>query len=72
MVTGFYPHSINVSLWKENKPMENVLSTETLPNGDGTYQITVSTTVKVIEQKSIYCWVEHSSFKEPLIVHLGE
>ncbi|XP_073454446.1 hereditary hemochromatosis protein homolog isoform X2 [Aquarana catesbeiana] len=72
MVTGFYPRSINVSLWKENKPMENVLSTETLPNGDGTYQITVSTTVKVIEQKSVYCWVEHSSFKEPLIVYLDK
>ncbi|XP_073456974.1 antigen-presenting glycoprotein CD1d-like [Aquarana catesbeiana] len=72
MVTGFYPHSINVSLWKENKPMENVLSTETLPNGDGTYQITVSTAVNVIEQESVYCWVEHSSFKEPLIVHLDK
>lgn len=71
MVTGFYPKPINVSLWKENK-MEEVLSTITLPNGDGTYQKTVSTAVNSIEQQSVYCQVEHSSLKEPLIVHLDE
>ncbi|XP_077340072.1 antigen-presenting glycoprotein CD1d-like [Lithobates pipiens] len=71
MVTGFYPKPINVSLWKENK-MEEVLSTITLPNGDGTYQITVSSTVNSAEQQSVYCQVEHSSLKEPLIVHFDE
>lgn len=71
MVTGFYPKSIYVSLWKENK-MEDAMSTETLPNEDGTYQITVSTTVNVIKQQSVYCRVEHSSLKEPLIVYLDK
>ncbi|XP_040181222.1 T-cell surface glycoprotein CD1b4-like [Rana temporaria] len=70
MVTGFYPKPINVSLWKEKK-IEDVMSTVTLPNGDGTYQITVLTITNLIEQESIYCQVEHSSLKEPIIVHLG-
>lgn len=71
MVTGFYPKPINVGLWKENK-MEDAISTMTLPNGDGTYQITVLITVHFLEQKSVYCRVEHSSLKEPLIVHLNK
>ncbi|XP_077340050.1 T-cell surface glycoprotein CD1c-like [Lithobates pipiens] len=69
MATGFYPKPINVSFWKENI-MEDVMSTVTLPNGDGTYQITVLTITNSIE--SVYCRVEHSSFKEPLIVHLDK
>ncbi|XP_077340113.1 T-cell surface glycoprotein CD1a-like isoform X1 [Lithobates pipiens] len=71
IVTGFYPKPINVSLWKESK-MEDVMSTVTLPNGDGTYQITVLITVNLLEQQSVYCRVEHSSLKEPLIVYLDE
>ncbi|XP_077345039.1 antigen-presenting glycoprotein CD1d-like isoform X2 [Lithobates pipiens] len=71
MVTGFYPKPINVSLWKENK-MEDVMSTGALPNGDGTYQLTVLTTINMAEEQSVYCQVEHSSLKEPLIVHLDE
>ncbi|XP_073454479.1 T-cell surface glycoprotein CD1c-like isoform X2 [Aquarana catesbeiana] len=71
MVTGFYPKPINISLWKENK-MEEALSTITLPNEDGTYQKTVSTTVNSIEQQSVYCQVDHISLKEPLIVHFED
>ncbi|XP_073454448.1 antigen-presenting glycoprotein CD1d-like [Aquarana catesbeiana] len=71
MVTGFYPKPINVSLWKENK-MADVMSTGALPNGDGTYQLTVLTTINMAVEQSIYCQVEHSSLKEPLIVHLDE
>ncbi|KAM5145641.1 antigen-presenting glycoprotein CD1d-like [Mantella aurantiaca] len=71
MVTGFYPKPINVSLWKENY-MEDVLSTETLPNEDETYQITVSKIVNFLDLQNVNCRVEHSSFQEPLIVYLGE
>ncbi|XP_077340039.1 T-cell surface glycoprotein CD1b3-like [Lithobates pipiens] len=71
MVTGFYPKPINVSLWKEKK-MEDVMSTVTLPNGDGTYQITVLAITNSLEQQSVYCRVEHSSLKEPLIVYLDK
>ncbi|XP_073454444.1 antigen-presenting glycoprotein CD1d1-like isoform X2 [Aquarana catesbeiana] len=72
MVTGFYPKPINVSLWKEENKMDDVMSTGALPNGDGTYQLTVLTTINMAEEQSIYCQVEHSSLKEPLIVHLDE
>ncbi|XP_077345060.1 antigen-presenting glycoprotein CD1d-like [Lithobates pipiens] len=71
MVTGFYPKSINVSLWKENK-MEEVSSTLTLPNGDGTYHITVLTSLNLTKLQSVYCRVEHGSLKEPLIIHLDK
>ncbi|XP_077345048.1 antigen-presenting glycoprotein CD1d-like [Lithobates pipiens] len=71
MVTGFYPKPINVSLLKENQ-MEDVMSTGALPNGDGTYQITVLTTINMADEQSVYCKVEHSSLKEPLIVYLDE
>ncbi|XP_073454462.1 T-cell surface glycoprotein CD1b1-like [Aquarana catesbeiana] len=71
MVTGFYPKPINVSLWKEDKK-EDVMSTVTLPNGDGTYQITVLIIVNFQSWQSVYCQVEHSSLNEPLIVHLDK
>ncbi|XP_077340099.1 antigen-presenting glycoprotein CD1d-like isoform X2 [Lithobates pipiens] len=71
MVTGFYPKPINVSLWKEDKN-QDVMSTVTLPNGDGTYQITVLIIVNVLSWQSVYCQVEHSSLKEPVIVHLDK
>lgn len=71
MVTGFYPKPINVSLWKEDKK-EDVMSTVTLPNEDGTYQITVLIIVNFQSWQSVYCQVEHSSLKEPVIVHLDK
>ncbi|XP_068105482.1 antigen-presenting glycoprotein CD1d-like [Hyperolius riggenbachi] len=70
MVTGFYPKPINVSLWRENK-MEDGMSTETLPNGDSTYQITVMTTANLFEEEHFSCHVEHISLQEPLIVRLN-
>ncbi|XP_072286981.1 antigen-presenting glycoprotein CD1d-like isoform X2 [Pyxicephalus adspersus] len=69
MATGFYPRPINVSLWKENK-MADMMLTETLPNGDDTYQITVLTNIDSTKQQWVYCRVEHSSLKEPIIVYL--
>ncbi|XP_068103898.1 T-cell surface glycoprotein CD1b4-like [Hyperolius riggenbachi] len=69
--TGFYPKPINVSLWKQNKMVDGVL-TETLPNGDDTYQITMVASTRWTGEENIYCRVEHSSFKEPLIVQLDK
>ncbi|XP_018411342.1 PREDICTED: antigen-presenting glycoprotein CD1d-like [Nanorana parkeri] len=69
VVTGFYPKPINISLWNENK-MEDVMSTGTLPNMDGTYQITVLANINSAEQQGVYCRVEHSSLTDPIIVHL--
>ncbi|XP_018411340.1 PREDICTED: antigen-presenting glycoprotein CD1d-like [Nanorana parkeri] len=71
VVTGFYPKPINVSLWKENK-MEDVMSTDTLPNGDGTYQIKVLADINSAEQQGVYCRVDHSSLKEPIILYLDK
>ncbi|KAM4696192.1 antigen-presenting glycoprotein CD1d-like [Rhinophrynus dorsalis] len=73
MATGFFPKPINVSLWKdEEHQMKDILSTMTLPNGDGTYQIRVFGSKALEDKDEVYCRVEHSSLEKPLMVPLGE
>lgn len=73
MVTGFYPESINVSLWRNRKHrMDGTITTGTLPNGDDTYQIITLAVLDEEEGPDLYCRVEHDSLKEPLMVYLGE
>ncbi|XP_069800370.1 uncharacterized protein [Dendropsophus ebraccatus] len=68
IATGFYPTPINITLWKDEEIiMDNVLFTETLPNGDGTYQKTAILTAGWEQQPNVYCRVEHSSLGEPLV-----
>ncbi|KAM4642831.1 antigen-presenting glycoprotein CD1d1-like isoform 2-T2 [Discoglossus pictus] len=69
-VTKFYPEAINVSFWKDMyHRMEDTLSTITLPNEDNTFQIQSMVTITEGEERTLYCRVEHSSLKEPLMVH---
>ncbi|XP_068103895.1 antigen-presenting glycoprotein CD1d-like [Hyperolius riggenbachi] len=69
MVTGFYPEPINVSLWKNSKvEIEEALSSVTLPNGDGTFQTEVVLNMVQNKDTELFCKVEHSSLKEPLMV----
>ncbi|XP_075115439.1 BOLA class I histocompatibility antigen, alpha chain BL3-7-like [Leptodactylus fuscus] len=68
LVTGFYPRSVNITLWKDNENMmDNVMVSETLPNGDGTYQERAIVTTGWEEQTTVYCKVEHISLEEPLV-----
>ncbi|KAM3911168.1 T-cell surface glycoprotein CD1c-like [Leptodactylus fuscus] len=68
LATGFYPGSINITLWKDKENMmDNVMVSETLPNGDGTYQERAIVTTGWEEQTTVYCKVEHISLEEPLV-----
>ncbi|XP_077340608.1 T-cell surface glycoprotein CD1c2-like [Lithobates pipiens] len=71
MVTGFYPESINVSLWRNRKHrMDGTVTTGTLPNGDNTYQIVTLVVLDEEEGQDLYCRVEHDSLTEPLMIQL--
>ncbi|KAM3911180.1 RLA class I histocompatibility antigen, alpha chain 11/11-like isoform 1-T1 [Leptodactylus fuscus] len=68
LATGFYPGSINITLWKDKENMmDNVMVSETFPNGDGTYQERAIVTTGWEEQTTVYCKVEHISLEEPLV-----
>lgn len=72
IATGFYPRSINITLWKDKENiMDNVTLGEILPNGDGTYQRRAIVTTGWGQQSTVYCQVEHSSLKEPLVKKLN-
>ncbi|MBN3295608.1 HMR1 protein, partial [Amia calva] len=64
-VTGFYPQAIMVQWFREDGVVleEGVWSGEVLPNGDNTYQLRKSLTVRAEEQDMhrYSCQVEHSS-----------
>ncbi|XP_068105452.1 T-cell surface glycoprotein CD1c-like [Hyperolius riggenbachi] len=73
MATGFYPEPINVSLWRgETHRIEGAVSTGILPNGDGTFQIVTFLDLTREDGSDLYCRVEHSSLKEPLIIQIEE
>ncbi|KAM4640607.1 antigen-presenting glycoprotein CD1d1-like isoform 1-T1 [Discoglossus pictus] len=69
-VTKFYPEAINVTLWKDmDHRMDDTFSTVTLPNEDNTFQIQTLVIIAQGEEQTLYCRVEHSSLKEPIMVH---
>ncbi|XP_036406870.1 class I histocompatibility antigen, F10 alpha chain-like [Megalops cyprinoides] len=74
-VTGFYPRPVNVSWQRDGEDLhEDVELGETLPNGDGTFQIRSSLRVSP-EDRRIHkytCTVQHSSLKENIVKELNE
>ncbi|CAN2391753.1 Belongs to the MHC class I family, partial [Pristimantis euphronides] len=69
LVYGFLPQAVDAK-WMKNGVDEVPMyeTTHVLPNPDGTYQIRV--TVEVIPQEGdrYFCYVDHSSLEEPLLV----
>uniref|UniRef100_A0A3B3QID2 Ig-like domain-containing protein n=1 Tax=Paramormyrops kingsleyae TaxID=1676925 RepID=A0A3B3QID2_9TELE len=73
--TGFFPKGIVVTWRKDGEDMHsNVEVGETLPNGDGTFQITSKLTVKPEDWKmnSYSCVVQHKSLQDDIAVLLEE
>ncbi|XP_069841634.1 major histocompatibility complex class I-related gene protein-like isoform X2 [Dendropsophus ebraccatus] len=69
LVYGFHPRAVDVKWMKngiDDVPTDE--STRTLPNPDGTYQIRVTAEVIPKEDDSYFCYVDHSSLEEPLLV----
>ncbi|XP_072561938.1 class I histocompatibility antigen, F10 alpha chain-like [Paramormyrops kingsleyae] len=73
--TGFFPKGIVVTWQKDGEDMySDVEVGETLPNGDGTFQITSKLTVKPEDWKmnSYSCVVQHKSLQDDIAVLLEE
>ncbi|XP_048850199.1 class I histocompatibility antigen, F10 alpha chain-like [Brienomyrus brachyistius] len=73
--TGFFPKGIMVTWQKDGVDMQSDVEVgETLPNGDGTFQITSKLTVKPEDWKrnSYSCVVQHKSSKKDIPVLLEE
>ncbi|XP_072561925.1 class I histocompatibility antigen, F10 alpha chain-like [Paramormyrops kingsleyae] len=73
--TGFFPRGIVVTWRKDGVDMHSdVEEGETLPNGDGTFQITSKLTVKPEDWKmnSYSCVVQHNSLQDDIAVLLEE
>ncbi|XP_036406868.1 major histocompatibility complex class I-related gene protein-like, partial [Megalops cyprinoides] len=74
-VTGFYPRGINVSWQRDGEDLhEGVKLGETLPNGDGTFQIRSSLRLSAEDMKmhSYTCTVQHSSLQQDVFKVLNE
>ncbi|XP_072561935.1 class I histocompatibility antigen, F10 alpha chain-like isoform X2 [Paramormyrops kingsleyae] len=73
--TGFFPKEIMVTWQKDGMDMYyDVEVGETLPNGDGTFQISSKLTVKPEDRKmnSYSCVVQHKSLQDDIAVLLEE
>ncbi|XP_072561933.1 class I histocompatibility antigen, F10 alpha chain-like isoform X3 [Paramormyrops kingsleyae] len=73
--TGFFPKGIVVTWQKDGEDMHSDVEVgETLPNGDGTFQITSKLMVKPEDWKmnSYSCVVQHKSLQDDIAVLLEE
>ncbi|KAG9330192.1 hypothetical protein JZ751_026109 [Albula glossodonta] len=69
--TGFFPRGIMVTWQRDGEEVhEDVELGETLPNGDGTFQITSRLTVKPEDWKShnYNCTVQHKSLEKDIVM----
>ncbi|XP_048067371.1 zinc-alpha-2-glycoprotein-like [Megalobrama amblycephala] len=53
LATGFYPRHINLTLFRDDQPVDDdqITGGEILPNGDGTYQMRKSLVINAEEQR---------------------
>uniref|UniRef100_A0A3B3SL44 Ig-like domain-containing protein n=1 Tax=Paramormyrops kingsleyae TaxID=1676925 RepID=A0A3B3SL44_9TELE len=73
--TGFFPRGIVVTWQKDGEDMHSDVEVgETLPNGDGTFQISSKLTVKPEDWKmnSYSCVVQHKSLQDDIAVLLED
>ncbi|XP_072115032.1 major histocompatibility complex class I-related gene protein-like isoform X2 [Mobula birostris] len=71
VATGFYPQSINVTILRDDRILEEIHSHEVLPNHDNTYQLTRTVQVEPMDTAEFSCRVEHRSLPEPLVMLLA-
>ncbi|XP_059826593.1 class I histocompatibility antigen, F10 alpha chain-like isoform X2 [Hypanus sabinus] len=71
VATGFYPQSIDVTILRNGRIVEETHSHGILPNHDNTYQLTRTVQVEPTDTAEFSCWVEHRGLPEPLVLILG-
>ncbi|RXN37838.1 major histocompatibility complex class I-related gene protein-like [Labeo rohita] len=74
LATGVYPRHINLSLFRDDQPVDDdqITGGEILPNGDGTYQMRKSLLISACEGHKYNCTMKHLSFGEKLDITLGK
>ncbi|XP_072115030.1 class I histocompatibility antigen, F10 alpha chain-like [Mobula birostris] len=70
VATGFYPQSIDVTILRDGRILEETHSHEILPNHDNTYQLTRTVRVEPTDTGKFSCRVEHRGLPKPLILFL--
>ncbi|CAM4635557.1 hypothetical protein PO909_004517 [Leuciscus waleckii] len=70
MATGFYPKDVTLTIrkYRTSLPDDEIESTGTRPNNDGTFQLRKSVDIKEDEKAEYDCFVSHKTLKEPIIV----
>ncbi|XP_072891916.1 class I histocompatibility antigen, F10 alpha chain-like [Hemitrygon akajei] len=71
VATGFYPQSIDVTILRDGRTLEETHSHGILPNHDNTYQLTRTVQVEPTDTVEFSCRVEHRGLREPLVLSLG-
>ncbi|CAM4724001.1 unnamed protein product [Leuciscus chuanchicus] len=70
MATGFYPKDVMLTIrkYRTSLPDNEIESTGTRPNNDGTFQLRKHVDIKEDEKAEYDCFVSHRTLKEPIIV----
>ncbi|XP_062904367.1 uncharacterized protein LOC134346730 isoform X2 [Mobula hypostoma] len=71
VATGFYPQSIDVTILRNGRILEETHSHGILPNHDNTYQLTRTVRVEPTDTAKFSCRVEHRGLPEPLVLFLA-
>ncbi|XP_041431856.1 uncharacterized protein LOC121397885 [Xenopus laevis] len=69
MANGFYPEDIDISWYKDNKPLTNSELGKQERNPDGTYRVMGTVTLPPMDGKmdhNFSCRVQHASLQQPL------
>ncbi|XP_050972281.1 T-cell surface glycoprotein CD1b3 isoform X1 [Labeo rohita] len=71
LATGFYPRHINLTLFRDDQPVDDdqITGGEILPNGDGTYQMRRSLMIskeELREQHKYNCTIKHLNLDNKL------
>ncbi|XP_067250021.1 DLA class I histocompatibility antigen, A9/A9 alpha chain-like [Chanodichthys erythropterus] len=71
LATGFYPRHINLTLFRDDQPVDDdqITGGEILPNGDGTYQMRKSLMISAEEQRERHkynCTMKHLNLDNKL------
>ncbi|RXN12348.1 major histocompatibility complex class I-related protein [Labeo rohita] len=76
LATGFYPRHINLTLFRDDQPVDDdqITGGEILPNGDGTYQMRKSLMIskeELREQHKYNCTIKHLNLDNKLDITFG-
>jgi len=77
LATGFYPRHINLTLFRDDQPVDDdhITGGEILPNGDGTYQMRKNLMIsdgELREGHNYNCTMRHLNLDNKLDIIFGK